>query len=68
VLAAGPPTPRVHRETLRQLGTIACALGDKEGVLRVRRELSGGASPFRGTAGGRAESLERMLDRCTPSD
>ena len=64
VLAAGPPTPRIHRETLRQLGTIACALGAKAGVDRVRRELAGGASPFRATAGGRAESLERMLDRC----
>jgi hypothetical protein len=66
-LLAGPPTPRVHRETLRQLGTIACALGDKAGVERVRREISGGASPFRATAGGRAESLDRMLDRCAVS-
>jgi tetratricopeptide (TPR) repeat protein len=64
VLAAGPPTPRIHRETLRQLGAIACALGDRAGVERVRRETRDGASPFRATAGGRAESLDRMLDRC----
>lgn len=65
VLSAGPPTARIHRETLRQLAIIACARGDKAGVASVRAEVEGPATPFHQGASGRYASIERLLDRCS---
>jgi len=63
-LAAGPPTPRVHRELLRVEAQAACALRDPLHIARVRAELAGGANPFPAHGSGRLEALERLLDRC----
>ncbi len=65
VLSAGPPTPRIHRETLRQLAIIACARGDKAVVDSVRAEVDGSATPFQAGASGRRAAIVRLLDRCS---
>ena len=63
-LASPAPTPRVGRELLRQRAIAACALGDMAQVGRVRAAVRAESSPFRGSAGGRLESIERLLARC----
>ncbi len=63
-LASPATTPRVGRELLRQRAIAACALGDMAQVGRVRAAVRAESSPFRASAGGRLESIERLLARC----
>jgi hypothetical protein len=58
------PTARVGRELVRQRGIVACAMGDMAEVGRVRAIVRADAGPFRGSAGGRLEWIERLLARC----
>ena len=55
---------RVLRELLRLRAVCACALGDADGLARVKTRVDGVASPFAATSGGRRESLERLIARC----
>lgn len=63
-LASAPATPRIGRELLRQRAVVACALGDAAEVARVRAAVRSESSPFAASAGGRLESVERLLARC----
>lgn len=66
-LDGGMPTARVGRELVRQRAICACALGDADGLARVRSilEATGDDSPFAGSSGGRRAWVERLIDRCT---
>jgi tetratricopeptide (TPR) repeat protein len=63
-LASDPPTPRVGRELLRQRAIAACATGDREALLRVKRVVDAGGPPFEGSAGGRREWVLAFVKRC----
>jgi hypothetical protein len=63
-LASPFPTVRIGREIIRSRGVVACALGDAAAVERVKRDVAVEGGPFAGSAGGRRESVERMLARC----
>ncbi|HEY8039747.1 MAG TPA: hypothetical protein VIF15_08145 [Polyangiaceae bacterium] len=63
-LEAGVPTARIGRELLRQRAVCACALGDADGIARVRTEVQEAGSPFEGSSGGRREWVLRLLARC----
>ena len=63
-LAAGAPTPAIHRELLRVEAQIACATRSAARLERVRRELAGPANPFPRRGSGRLEAVQRLLDRC----
>lgn len=56
-------TPRIAREVLRQRAIGACVLGDAPTLTRVKEAVLSPASPF-GSAGGRRDSLLRLLGRC----
>ena len=63
-LEAGVPSARVGRELLRQRAICACALGDREALARVRRNVDAPASPFAGSSGGRRDWVLRLIARC----
>jgi hypothetical protein len=65
-LASPFPTPRIGREIIRARGVVACALGDAGAIERVKRDVAADGGPFAASAGGRRESVERMLARCRP--
>lgn len=65
-LAAGLPTARLTRETLRQRGIAACALGDAAALANVRAILEGPDDPFQGVSAGRRDLTLRMISRCMP--
>jgi hypothetical protein len=65
-LAQGAPTARIGREVLRQRAICACALGDAEGLARVRRSTLADDSPFALSSGGRAAWLLALIARCEP--
>lgn len=64
VLAAGPPSPRIARELLRQYATMACALGDPTLVAAARKAVEDPSGPFDRATSGRYDFIERLLDRC----
>jgi hypothetical protein len=64
VLESPPATPRVGRETLRMRAVCACALGDAPAIARIREAIAKPDSPFEGSAGGRLDGLQRLLQRC----
>jgi hypothetical protein len=63
-LEAGVSSPRIGRELLRQRAICACALGDREGLARVKRRMEAPGSPFEGSSGGRREWVLRLVARC----
>jgi hypothetical protein len=63
-LAAGELTPRIAREALRQRAIGACVLRDAGTLSSVKQAVLSPTSPFAGTAGGRRDSLLRLLARC----
>jgi tetratricopeptide (TPR) repeat protein len=65
VLTEGAPTPRIGREALRQRAVCACATRDAKAIDRVRALEQDAGGPFDGAGGGRKESLERLLARCS---
>ncbi len=67
VLEVGAPTARIGRETLRQRAVCACALHDTKAVALLRQKVQAPAGPFGANAGGRRDSVLRLLDRCEPA-
>lgn len=65
-LAGGLPTPRIHRETIRQRIIAACVLGDAPALRRLEETLDAPGSPFANSAGGRRDWLLRLIARCEP--
>jgi hypothetical protein len=63
-LGEGLP-PRVGREVLRQRAIGACVLRDITSLARIKEAVLSPSSPFAGSAGGRRESVLRLLARCT---
>lgn len=66
-LSSGPkalPTPRIHREALRQLVIGACQKGDASLVRRVAEAVVAPGSPFHD--GGRKDSVLSLATRCLP--
>jgi tetratricopeptide (TPR) repeat protein len=63
-LAAGPPTPAIGRELLRQRAVAACVLVDEGARARVEADVVAEASPFANTSGGRRAWILRLLRRC----
>ena len=63
-LAGALPTPRIARETLRQRAVAACALADREALLRVKARIEAPEDPFKGSSGGRRDATLRMIARC----
>jgi tetratricopeptide (TPR) repeat protein len=63
-LAAGPPTPAIGRELLRQRAIGACVLRDDDARARLEAAVVADASPFAGTSGGRRAWVQRLLRRC----
>lgn len=63
-LELGPPTPSVHRETLRLLAVSACAERDNAGKRAVRKNLEMHPELFDGAVDGRKAALESLLARC----
>jgi hypothetical protein len=63
-LAGGAPTARVGRELLRSRAICACALGDAAALDRVQSAIASGGSPFADAAGGRRDSVLRLVERC----
>jgi tetratricopeptide (TPR) repeat protein len=63
-LEASLPVASVAREALRQRAVCACAMHDERSIARVKADIDGPSSPFRGTAGGRRASVEQLLSRC----
>ncbi len=66
-VAATPPgelTPRIRRETLRQRAVCACALADPAAIDAIRELASDPVGLYAGTAGGRKDSVLRLLHRC----
>lgn len=63
-LDGGDPTPRIGRELLRQRAIGACVLRDAGTLQRVKEALLAPSSPFAGSAGGRRDSVLRLLARC----
>ena len=64
-LERGLPTARVERETIRQRGVAACALGDQAALAKLRERIEGPEDPFKGASGGgRRESTLSMIGRC----
>jgi len=59
-------TPRIRREALRQRAIAACARGDAEAIAKVRALATDPDGVYAGSAGGRRESVLRLLDRCAP--
>ncbi len=57
-------TPRIGREVLRQRAIGACVLRDAASLARVKDAVLSPASPFAGSAGGRRDSVLRLLARC----
>ncbi len=55
---------RVRRETIRQRAIIACAQGDIVGIDKMRVWMTSADDAFVSSAGGRRESVNRLLDRC----
>jgi hypothetical protein len=64
-LAAGLPSARIARETLRQRAVAACAMGDRAALDRVRAQIDGPEDPFRGASGGRRDATLRLMARCS---
>ena len=59
-------TPRIRRESLRQRAVCACALGDADAIGRLRALAESSDGPYAASAGGRRESVLRLLERCAP--
>ena len=59
-------TPRVTREALRLRAVVACALGDRAGVARVRALMTAPDAPYSPGSGRRFGAL-RFIDRCSVS-
>lgn len=55
---------RVAREAIRQRAVAACASGDRDAASRMKALVSDASGPFGASAGGRRESVSRMLERC----
>jgi hypothetical protein len=64
-LASDVPTARVGRELLRQRAIVACALADRDAMLRVKDAVEAPGSAFEGSSGGRKEWVLRLVERCT---
>jgi hypothetical protein len=63
-LDGGDPTPRIGRELLRQRAIAACVLRDDGTLARVKQAVLSPTSPFADSAGGRRDSVLRLLARC----
>ena len=63
-IAGDATTARIGRELLRERAVVACAQADMPQVARMRALIASEESPFKGSLGGRRESVERMLGRC----
>ena len=63
-IAAGLPTPRLARESLRQRAVAACAVGDQPALAHVKAVLEGPDDPFQGVSAGRRDLTIRMVTRC----
>ena len=67
-LDAGVSSPRIGRELLRQRAICACALGDRDGLARVKNLVEEPGSPFEGSSGGRRDWVLRLVARCGPAE
>jgi hypothetical protein len=63
-LAGGASTARVGRELLRSQAICACALRDVAALDRVQTATLAAGSPFADGAGGRRDSILRLVQRC----
>jgi len=63
-LDAGVTSPRIGRELFRQRAICACALGDREALVRVKNGIEAAGSPFEGSSGGRRDWVLRLSARC----
>ena len=57
-------TVRAQRELVRLTAVAGCVLRDEAAISRARATLVDPAGPFANSAGGRRESLKRLLGRC----
>ncbi len=57
-------TPRITREVLRQQAIGACVMRDGEALDRLKEAVQSPSSPFAASAGGRRDSVLRLLARC----
>jgi hypothetical protein len=63
-LDAGLPTARLGRAALRERAICACALEDRDALIRARDSVQAHDSPFAASLGGRREWLLRLVSRC----
>jgi hypothetical protein len=64
-LAAGLPTARIERETLRQRVVAACVMKDASALAQATQRIAAPDSPFARSVG-RKEWLLRLAVRCAP--
>ena len=57
-------TMRVQRELVRLTAVAGCAARDEQAIAKARATLVGSEGPFANSAGGRRDSLGRLLARC----
>jgi hypothetical protein len=57
-------TPRITRELLRQRAIGACVMRDGQSLDRLKEAVESPSSPFAASAGGRRDSVIRLLARC----
>jgi hypothetical protein len=62
-LDLGPPSARIHRETLRQRVIAACVTNDARTLARMTERVDAPDSPFAESIG-RKEWLLRLAARC----